>query len=246
MSQVTLESEKFGDLIRCLSILEPPVCNDVDIRNGIIRQRSCDSASIFEIDLVPLLGDLNLPLTQLDKKLKLLGIFNNQDVNIESDPEEGSLISDQYTQLRFYKTNLEWLDNKYMTRESFDSIFTMTDDDLILEADLSPSMCNRIKVVTANFQVESLQVIFDGEQASISAKTRSKDQSAKIMSGIIPEIDQRCSSSLVVTPFIIDHDANMKFQMYNVDDNLCINKYTTTISDIMVTIYGRSSLTPLE
>ncbi len=52
-----------------------------------------------------------------------------------------------------------------------------------------------------------------------------------------------CTSSLVNTPFIIDHDGKITLKMYNYMEQICSNTFKTSISDIDITIYGRSQLT---
>ena len=87
MSQtIVLETEEYNDFLRCLINLRE-ICNDVDIRGGYIRQRSNDLTSIFEMDLTSLIGDSQIPITNLKKKLDLLKTFSGQSVTIEI--EEG-------------------------------------------------------------------------------------------------------------------------------------------------------------
>ena len=53
-NQVNLDAGQFDEVLRVLFVLSN-VCNDVDIREGIIRQRTNDSATVFEVDLTSIL-----------------------------------------------------------------------------------------------------------------------------------------------------------------------------------------------
>ena len=79
---ITLEAEQYNDFIRCLTNLKD-VCNDVDIRNGIIRQRTNGNVSIFEIDISTIVSDASFAIIDLKQKLDLLKTFQGQDVSIE-------------------------------------------------------------------------------------------------------------------------------------------------------------------
>ena len=61
MDQVNLSMEEYEQFLRCLSILKD-ICNDADIREGFIRQRTNDSTTVFEINMSSVLDELNLPL----------------------------------------------------------------------------------------------------------------------------------------------------------------------------------------
>ena len=73
---MNLDLTKFGELNRCLTIFKD-LCNDVEIRNGFIRQKTNDGSVVFEIDLTSLLGDLNIRFSNLKEKLDLFKVFYN-------------------------------------------------------------------------------------------------------------------------------------------------------------------------
>ena len=50
MTRIEMDAEEFNEFLRCLLNLKE-ICNDVDIREGKIRQRSNDLTSVFEMDL---------------------------------------------------------------------------------------------------------------------------------------------------------------------------------------------------
>jgi hypothetical protein len=220
----------------------------VDIRSGVIRQRSNDLTSVFEMDLSPLLTDITLAITDLKKKLDLFKTFQNQDVSIlivdNGNGNSYFRFSDQYSSIKFISPTLDFMDNKWMSEEELHNIFDMTEDELILETDISSIITDRIRLITDNFNTQAIQIIFDGEEASIVAATQSKDQFAKFIEGITTNVVfENCSSVLSTVPFSIDHDTDVEFKMYK-DPNqpVSLNKITTTLGDIDINVYARSAI----
>lgn len=246
MQQVALDSEKFDNLLRCISMLTD-ICNDVDIRDGIVRQRSNDKFSVFEINLTSLIDDLSIPVSDLKQKLELFKVFIGEEVEITTE-ERFFSIADQYSTLKFENPDLDFLDNKYMSEEELDRIFIRNEEDVILSTELSETISERLRVITKGFNVKTIQVLFEGEQASITARTQAKDQFAKVLSGIVSDKVLNATSNLMNTPFIIDHDGEIEFKMYlsNEEEGICINRFSTTIADAEIVVYGRSSLVESE
>jgi hypothetical protein len=243
MRQMNLDSTKFEAFLRCLSLMKD-ICNDVDIRGGKIRQRSNDHSVIFEMDLNPLLSDMNIPITKLKEKLELFKCFIGNDVDVTDD--ERYSVADQISIISFKRPQLNLIDNQYIPDEEFNSLFALDENDVILSYTIPTMISDRMRTITQGFNVNNVIVVFEGERASITSKTISKDQYAKFVGDIVVEDEKNCSSNLIVTPFIIDHDGDMSFAMYEVRDGHSINKFATSIGDVPINIYGRSSLIEVE
>jgi len=240
MITVSLSGEKYDELIRCISLVREE-CNDLDIRDGMIRQRTNDISAVFELDLSPLIPGLNLPLTNLKQKIDLLKCFAEREVEITVDERDFSF-TDEYSTLRFDTPNLEFMDNKFMPDEEMDSVFTVDESDLLLTCSIEKVISERMKIITAGFNVNNIQVVFNGTDASIVTRSQSKDQHAKLVSGIMADREINAVTNIVAIPFVIDHDGDMTFKMYNIQDNVCMNMISTAISDIDINVYCRSNL----
>ena len=96
---ISLNGDQYGELLRIISLLKE-TCNDVDVRGGIIRQRSNDNSCIYEIDLNPLLEDINLPISNIKQKIDLFKIFVGQDVTVSVDNETYTTITKLQTKLK--------------------------------------------------------------------------------------------------------------------------------------------------
>ena len=241
---LNLDTETYAEFLRCVSLLKED-CNDADVRNGIIRQRSNEKVSVFEIDLTSLISDISLPISDLKQKIDLFKIFENQEVQVEVNDEEDLpcfKFIDQYSTLKFVAPRLDYIDNKFMTEEDLSASFILNESDVILNTTIPKNISDRIKIVTQNFNVNAIQINFEGETASLSAKNQSKDQSAKFYSGVVVERPMTCYCNMVTIPFVIDHDTDVTLKVYNIRDNVVAGKFTTTVGNTTVVVYTRSHL----
>jgi hypothetical protein len=245
---IALEAEQYNDFIRCLTNLKD-VCNDVDIRNGFIRQRTNGNVSIFEIDISTIVQDASFAIIDLKQKLDLLKTFQGQDINIEIEESvPGSVgyftFSDQFSSLRIVLPTPEFVDNKFMSEEELRSIFNSSDDDLIFEYDIPQLITERVSVITSSFNVKSIRVDFDGDTARISSATQSKDQLATFASGLETNMEMEQSSAYItVIPFSIDHDSDIEFKMYkDPNQDVTLNNFSTQLGDIDINIFTRASI----
>jgi hypothetical protein len=246
---VSLNVEEYNDFLRCLINLKE-VCNDVDIRDGFLRQRSNDKTSIFEVDMSAILPGVNMAIPDIKRKLDLLKTFAGQDMEIEIEEGEAGhfIFRDSVSTIKFMAPILDYIDNSFMSEEELNSIFVMNDEDLILEYDLSSMITERIKITTATFSAEAIQVSFEGEEASIKAATQAKDQFAKFVSGISTNVIlENCSALLSTIPFGIDHDTAVVFQMFkDPNQDIALNRFDTNLGDISMKILTRSAIVKNE
>ncbi len=245
---IALEAEQYNDFIRCLTNLKD-VCNDVDIRNGFIRQRTNGNVSIFEIDISSIVQDASFAIIDLKQKLDLLKTFQGQDVTIEIEESVPGTVgsftfSDQFSTLRIVLPTPEFVDNKFMSEEELRSIFNSSDEDLIFEYDIPQMITERVSVITTSFNVKSIKVDFDGETAKISSTTQSKDQLATFASGLETNMVMEKSSAYIsVIPFSIEHDNDIEFKMYkDPNQDVTLNNFSTELGDIDINIFTRASI----
>lgn len=238
--QVNLDSTNYDELLRILFILKD-ICNDVDIRDGFIRQRTDDSATIFEVDLTDIISNMSLPISELKNKLDVFKCFAGQEVSITT-TEDSFVISDQYSVLKIKKPILEYMDNKFISHEELSRVIVTNSEDLILSTQISKKISDRMKVISSSFHINSVQSIINGETASISCSTQSKDNFAEFVKNIVSNKELNHSANLVITPFVIDHDGDINFEMYDLGNNIVINSFSTTVGSISVNLYTRAQM----
>ena len=240
-NSVAFDSTEFAEFCRSLTILKD-ICNDVDMRDGIVRQRSNEKSCIFEIDLTNFISNGKLPIVQLKQKLDLLKIFYNQDVNLSIDDTSYSF-SDSYSSIICLMPDVKYIDNEFMTEEELNSVFVLDEEDLILETTISNAISDRIKTISSSFNSTTLELDFNGETTDIVCATQAGDQKASIVKNIIMNRNvDNCLSNLISIPFITDHDGDMNMKMYNTLKNGLINKFSSSIGGVNFIIYSRSKL----
>jgi len=241
---IQLEEGMYGEFIRGLANIKE-ICNDADIKNSIIRQRTNDKTSIFEMDLRPIFGDheIDVSLVNLKQKFELLKIFQGQSVTFNI-TDENFIFSDSVTMLKFLSPPAAYVDNQFIPDSDIDSIFSVTEDDLIFENSLKTLITDRIKVVSTTFNVLAIQVALENDKASIKAAAQSKDQWATFIKDIESNmIFENSASNLSIIPFTIDHDTDIKFKMYkDPGRDVALNLFTTTLGNIPIKIFSRSGI----
>jgi len=243
-----LSVEGFNNFIRCLTNLKE-VCNDADIREGILRQRTNNHTSVFEIDLRAIFNGSSIALTNLKQKLELLKTFQGQEVEVTIDnPTDGTLgfyqFKDEYSSMKFITPTMDFMDNKYMTELELQTIFPEAEDQLILETEMKSILTDRIRIVSHHFSIETVVVEFNGETASILAATASKDQSAKFAEGIMmnEEIDN-ASTNISNIAFAMEHESDIRYSMFkDPNQNVALNKFETNLGDIDIKVFSRSQI----
>jgi hypothetical protein len=236
---VNLDSEKYSALIRALSVLREN-CNDIVINNGLVRQRSNDASTIFDFDLTALVNDSSFTISNIKEKIDLFKIFLEQEVRVEVDDTSFSF-SDDFSSIKILKPGADWLDNKFMEEVEFNSLIQTNEETVLSSHSISPMISERMKVISASFHVNSFQIHFEGDVASIRSRTMSKDQHAKIIGNITLDEPTTGIANLVTIPYICDHDGDMTCRIYKVQDR-CICKYSMSIGVVPVVIYTRCQI----
>ena len=246
---IILDSEQFDLFLRCLSNLKE-VCNDIDIKKGCVRQRTNDKTTIFEMDLTPIINDIDISLIELKNKIDILKVFVNQEVSIEinisdENPDEGEyIISDSYSSIRITKPTSSFIDNSYIPQEDVSKIYSLQDDEVLMESEITKMISDRIKTITAAFGSTSIQVFFNGDTCDISASNQSRQHTAMFLKDIIlNETMEDSFANLTLITFKIDHDDNINFKMYYDEErNITTNTFKTGLGEIEMNMYSNSSV----
>jgi len=239
-NQVNLDSSKYEELLRCLFILKD-VCTDVDIRGGYIRQKTNDGSTVFEIDLTSIVSNLSIPIDKVKTKLDYLKWFSNgQEISIKT-IDKYFYILNQVNEWEIQKVDLEYLDNKFISQEEFSRTIITDPEDLIISTQISKYVSDGIRIFSNSNNVNSLQTIFTGSVACICSRDQSKTNFAKFLSDIPSNRELNSSTNLVIIPFIIDHDGDMNFSMYDVG-NYIVNVFSTTVGSIGINLYTRAKM----
>jgi hypothetical protein len=239
--KVTIHPKDFSNFLRCLDLLKDK-CNDVQIKGGVLRQRSNFKESIFEMHLSPLISDANIILSNVKQKLPMLKQLSQQgEVVLISTDDNLSFLSKR-SMLKFINPRKDFLDNKFIPDEDICNLFTLTEDNLIVEYPFTKDTCQLMKVMSKQFNIVSFQMVFKGNEASIIASTLNKDQYSQMESGIPIKKTVQGFSNIATTPFFIDHDDEILLRMHNTQETIFINKFSTTVGKVNVNLYGRSQL----
>ena len=248
---IVLTSDLYEEFFQCIANLRD-ICTDVVIKDGIIRQRTDDKNSIFEMDLNDLFGEpVTIPISYFKQKFDLFKVFMGQEITIkihEDEEEEGNSwyeIADNLSRIKFDFPSLEFMQNEFVTEEELAAIFTCGEDDLILETQIEKTITERIKTITSNFQSHFVKMDFVDETLSIGAIDPAKTNRVYFLEnlGVEMNFDEPHYANMTRIPFMINHDTAYTFQLFKQpDEMLTQNKIATSIGAVPINIYCKSQL----
>jgi len=248
---IVLSSDLYEEFFHCIGNLKD-ICTDVIIKDSIIRQRTDDKNSIFEMDLNDLFGEqITIPIAYLKTKFDLFKVFLGQEVTIkihqneEDENESWYEISDSLSRIKFDFPFLDFMQNEFITDEALAGIFTCVEDDIILETQIEKTITERIKTITSNFEAHFVRMDFNGETCSIGTVDAAKTNRVYFLENLPVEInfDEPHLGNMTRIPFMINHDTSYIFKLYKQPDEMITqNKITTSIGSVPITIYCKSQL----
>jgi len=247
---VVLTSDLYEEFFNCIGNLKD-ICTDVIIKEGIIRQRTDDKNSIFEMDLNDLFGaPLNMPIAYIKQRFDLFKMFLGQEISIkihegETVGESWYEISDSISRITFDFPTEGYMQNEFVTEEDLAAIVTCGEDDLILETQIQKTITERIKTVTTNFQAHFVKMDFIGDTMSLGAIDPAKTNRVFFLENLTidMEFDEPYFANMTRIPFLINHDTAYNFQMYKQPDEMITqNKIATSIGTVPINIYCKSQI----
>lgn len=242
--EIKLNAKAFSNFLRCLSLLKYNSAA-IDIKEGVLRQRTNGKTSIFQMDLSPLISTLDICMDNLKRKLPLLNRLSKQQVKITPMNNKISF-EGQRSSYRFITPRVDHSDNEFITAQGFADLCNLREQDLLLECVLKRDMSKLMKVTFNQFSGQCFEVLFLGNIASITATDMFGGETSTMKYGIPIKRPSKGVLSIVTTPFLIDHDGDLLFQMYEIRENVYVAKFTTSIGKITINVYCKSQLREQE
>jgi hypothetical protein len=218
-------------------------CTDIDVRSGMIRQRNNSEMVIFDIDASDLLQDMDLPLIGVKTKVDLLKMFvGNDEIELATDDERYS-IKDEFSKISFVVPNVQFIENKFIEKTQLTQMFEFDDREIVFSHNFSQKVCERMRIIATNYDIDSFMIEFNGDFATMKANTESKDQSAVLVSDIPLDIHiEGKICNIISTLFITEHDSELRLNMYINKSGILFNEANTSMKGINYTIYNRTRL----
>lgn len=223
----------FANIIRSVSLLKDH-CADANIKGGILRQRSNNRVLIFEADFTPLIGDIDIVLPDFKTQIPLLRAVSDKEVRVTT-TDKAVTFSGQRSSLTFDTPKAAYVDNPFMGAEELSSQFPQKEESLILEYPIKEDVSNLVKVVLTQFETSTFDISFRDKTAAIVASATDKRRHAKIDQEIELKRPLKGIASVVVMPFVIDHDGDIVLSMYaSPGDDALLCRFSTSVGKINV------------
>lgn len=238
--QIRLEKEKYEEFIKVVETIKNH-CKDIDIRKGIIRQRSNDKACIFNFDMRDILGeDIDISIAGFDKKYDLIKLFSKDDVDISID-NDSIFFTNGLSTLKFRIPEIDCFDNRFITK-SIEELYSISEEKKILEFELNPDIRDKIKKVFKVFKDnKEVDILINENISKLYTGTINTQQEAVFINNLKPLNEGLLLNTAInVKPFVLNYDENIYVSVYLVDENSCFSKITGTISEVEVNIFTKS------
>ena len=220
-------------------------CNDVDIFNGVIRQRSNDSSAIFEVDLTSILGNLTLTISNTVEELERLKDLTGQ-LTIEAE-EMKVVLSDGTSSYNRPTADRNYLDNKYLGKEEFDSLLgNVCQGTPLIKHRIDKKNIKRIRNAAKALHSPSYRVTFDNQLASVSVNGYGESKGIKPTLKIgrdIPLSEPVMGEMNLPIPPLdsFDYDGDIGWKLFKGDKKF-ISKHYGWVGEVPVSTFTRGEL----
>lgn len=245
-TKVTLDEKQWKSFCKTLQGLGKQ-CNDADINDGVIRQRSNDVGAIFEVDMTAMLGSSTFTIPNIKGKLNILKNLTGQ-VSIEADQNK-VLFSDGDASYNMPAADQNYLDNKFMSKQVLDSILPSESQQAtpLLKTKIEKKNLKRMRNAVSTFHINTYKVVFEGHSASIIV-----EQGYGGSKGLKPsmEVTKDIPLSEPTTGYMnltrslfqsFDYDGDIGWEI-NRGDNAFLSKHYGSIGDVTTLTYTRGEL----
>ena len=237
---VTLNKKQWISFCKVLTGLAR-ACNDVDINDGMIRQRSNDRSAIVEIDLRPVVGGLTFTIANVKEKLKTLKMFKRR-LTITLGEKE-AVLSDGISDCTIVASDINYLDNKFMSQQEMESLLQAgcQEKSLVVRNIIKKIVLKRIRTALSRLHPNTLKVVFAGHSGRLrvdnSSGSNGPTEIMDAMKHIILFQPIIGYAALTTLPFqALDSDEDLLWELYREDKRL-LCKHSGRIGQIKATMY---------
>lgn len=211
---ITFEKKDFLELYRIMNSIKD-ISSNLNIVNGMVRQRSDSREIFFEVDLTSLFSNVELlPISRLKMKLDLLKTFlgGSQNIIVRVDNDNGLYsFEDNVSRYIFRWSDITTAagvdsENRFISNEEYEAIVGRFDNQ-VGKFTLDKLICERIKSVSQLFGSRTIKLEFgkDGKMR-ISLKSQNKDQNVIFVENLDSSLVD-VETTMTVKPFTIDFES---------------------------------------
>ena len=252
---ITFNRPDFSKMLGTLSIIQD-ICNDVEIREGIIRAKTNNNKTILDINLTSIFQDKNLLISLLKSRLNLLRTFE-VDTNIQAEGDTNSIIlqsdmqkyefTDCFSKMAFRRPAPKFLDNPYIEDSEFQSLISgCTEDAMIFTYTITPYLKQRLSAICNGFRVDSVKFEFHGDHANLGIETKSKEETSKNTTQIplLQQIDNKMFT-MINMPLTLNIVSDVKISCYKLGGELAMCKSELNHYGIPFVLYSKMKFAPI-
>lgn len=223
---ISFNKDNFADFMNVLSIIKgsSDVCI---IKNGFLRQKNRNRTFVIQADLTKLVENNDLFMVVLDYKYNLLDPFKKRKVDVKLEIVDKLYeFKDEHTKVSFFKPVESIIEKEYVTKENYDKIFNLSDDNKILDIKIKDFILERLSSYQKTLGANNILLEFKGTDIVFSLSPPTDDKKKNKKNQAFIELLRTENTANIQTgwiacpiyPLLIDTE-EVSFRMHNVDLN---------------------------
>jgi len=239
IDSIELTEEKYKTLLRIFSIIGE-YCTDIDITNGVVRQKASSGKCRFEMNLKSLIGERSLPISIIKEKIK---VFKLLDGNVKIFfGDNFFMFQDSVSSFNIKKPSRDFFSNKFEEESVLRDLGEIEGE--VVEFSIPKELLKKIRVVVKEFNVDAVSIRIDKSGKGVLFSSKNTNDSRFLFTSEIKssmDFGEVVTINLKDTTFVIDCDDDLHCFINKLKEKeQTINIFQTKISDIDLRMYSTS------
>ena len=250
---ITLTREKFNNFLRILRMIEN-ACNDVEIVDNRILQKTNDKYCIIDVDLSSVFNQpCSFAISKIKNKNQLFKILESNDDNASNNDEDlitikiddkFCIFEDNISELKFTKPITKYLDNTFISDDSVLKLIDVKDENLLFEQIINSNLVKRIRNILEGFNMDHITCKVNNDKINFNVSTLDKQNSSDVIKNMALNRDEGSKYKFAIQAFAFTIEGNeVNITMYKTSSGKIVTYFfDQEIFEIPVKIIGRAQL----
>lgn len=249
-TEIIITREKFNNFLKILRMIEN-ACNDVEIYNSKILQRTNDRYCIIDVDLSSIFETpCSFAISKIKNKNQLFKILETNDAEEQETDNITIILDDKFcifedsiSELKFTQPLVsKYLDNPYIKDEKILQSISCKEEDLLFEQTINSNLVKRIRNICDGFAMDHITCKVKNDKISFNVTTLDKQNSSDVIKNMsLNRIEEnKYKFDIQAFAFTLEgNEVNIKFYKSS-KSKIITYFFNQEIFDIPVRIIGRA------
>jgi len=241
---VTLTNESFSKFYSILSVLSKD-CTDLTIKNGIICQMTDRRSSIYNLDLSPIIGNVDVMMSGLQSKCEMFEPFKKQGVEVSLVLEGDKYwFKDDVSEIEVTRPIERYLNNEHIAEEQLQERLSLAEGQPIFQITMQPFLINRLSSYSKAMSATIVRLDFTGEKVSFTVTPGDNTSAVTArLANFDLNVETEAICGFPVNPFLMStQDLNIECFNRSDGENILL-KLSTEVEGIPIEVWCMSRAT---